>query len=857
MKKYIFSLVCLCCALLPALEGQAHEYPNHPELRKSDANIVGHILDKNTKEHLSYITVALKGTTIGTVTDATGHYFLKNLPEGNFVLEVSSVGYKTVRRNVTLKKGRTLEEDFEIEEDAVALDGVVVSANRNETTRRLAPTLVNVVDLKIFENTNSTTLAQGLSFQPGVRVESNCQNCGFQQVRINGLDGPYTQILLDSRPIFSALSGVYGIEQIPASMIERVEVMRGGGSALFGSSAIAGTINIITKEPIRNSGMLSHTITGIGDGDAFDNSTALNASLVTDNQRAGLYIFGQNRHRSAYDHDGDGYSEIPKIHGQTIGFRSFLKTTTYSKLTFEYHHMEEFRRGGDLLNRPPHEANVAEQTEHSINGGGLKFDYFSPNEKHRFNVFASAQHINRDSYYGGGQDLNAYGNTTDLNWMAGSQYVYSFAKCIFMPSDLTAGIEFNQDKLEDLESQIDILSIVGSCTSIGALKDAEVGKCDLYIAVNPQEDQNINSAILAKKLGAKRTIARVNNSEYLEIENAEYLRSIGIDSLIYPERLAAEEIVASLKQIGSRQMHEFSDGRLQLLGIKLWDNALILNHTLIKMAEIYGADQFRIVAIKRHNHTIIPRGNDELKYGDLVFIVTRPSFISNVFALCGKEQFEIKNIVIVGASRIGIKTASLLEKNYHVKIIEKDREKCIQLADKLKSTLVINGDGRDLTLLREEGIKNVDAFISLTGSSETNILSCLLAKKMGVKKSVAEVENIDYIDLAENIGIGTLINTKLIAASHIYRYTMNVDVRHLKFLTFSEAEVFELEAQPGSKITKYSLQDVHFPDDATVGGVFRGDETIIAKGDVQIQAGDTVVIFALQNAVKKVIKYFQ
>ena len=416
MKKYIFSLVCLCCALLPALEGQAalHEHPEYPELRKSDANIVGHILDKNTKEHLPYITIALKGTTIGTVTDVTGHYFLKNLPEGNFVLEVSSVGYKTVRRNVTLKKGHTLEEDFEIEEDAVALDGVVVSANRNETTRRLATTLVNVVDMKMFETTNSTTLAQGLSFQPGVRVESNCQNCGFQQVRINGLDGPYTQILLDSRPIFSALSGVYGIEQIPASMIERVEVMRGGGSALFGSSAIAGTINIITKEPIRNSGMLSHTITGIGDGDAFDNSTALNASLVTDDQRAGLYIFGQNRHRSAYDHDGDGYSEIPKIHGQTVGFRSFLKTTTYSKLTFEYHHMEEFRRGGDMLSRPPHEANVAEQTEHSINGGGMKF-----------------------------------GNTTDLNWMAGSQYVYSFGKCIFMPSDFTAGVEFNQDKLED------------------------------------------------------------------------------------------------------------------------------------------------------------------------------------------------------------------------------------------------------------------------------------------------------------------------------------------------------------------------------------------------------------------------
>lgn len=296
-------------------------------------------------------------------------------------------------------------------------------------------------------------------------------------------------------------------------------------------------------------------------------------------------------------------------------------------------------------------------------------------------------------------------------------------------------LDSDQEKIENLESQLDIMSIVGSCTSIGALKDAEVGKCDLYIAVNPLEEQNINSAILAKKLGAKRTIARVNNSEYLENENAEYLKSIGIDTLIYPERLAAEEIVASLKQIGSRQLHEFSDGRLQLIGIKLWDNALILNHTLAKMGEIYGADQFRVVAIKREDKTIIPRGNDTLKYGDLIFVVTTPSFIPNVFTLCGKEEFEIKNIVIVGASRIGVKTASLLEKNYNVKIIEKDREKCIQLADKLKSTLIINGDGRDLGLLREEGIKNIDAFISVTKSSETNILSCLLAKKWESKRA--------------------------------------------------------------------------------------------------------------------------
>ena len=313
----------------------------------------------------------------------------------------------------------------------------------------MAPTLVNVVDLKLFESTNSSTLSQGLNFQPGVRVETNCQNCGFQQVRINGLDGPYTQILIDSRPVFSALSGVYGLEQIPASMIERVEVMRGGGSALFGSSAIAGTINIITKEPLRNSSQLSHTITGFSGGNSFDNNTSLNLSLVTDDHRAGVYIFGQNRHRSGYDYDGDGFTELPKLKNQTVGFRSYFKTSTYSKLTFEYHHLQEFRRGGDMLNRPPHEANIAEQLEHAIDGGSLKFDYFSPNEKHRFSVFTSAANTDRDSYYGGGQDPNAYGKTTDFTVMGGTQYMYSFGRCLFMPADLTAGLEYNRDHLED------------------------------------------------------------------------------------------------------------------------------------------------------------------------------------------------------------------------------------------------------------------------------------------------------------------------------------------------------------------------------------------------------------------------
>lgn len=343
---------------------------DEPQQKRSDANLIGHVLDKETGEHLSFINIVVKGTTIGTSTDQTGHYFLKDLPVGKQTIEFKSLGYKTVSKEVIIERGKTLEINVDLEEDRVSLDAVVVSANRGETTRRLAPSLVNVLDGTVFTKTNAVTLAQGLNFQPGVRVETNCQNCGYQQVRINGLDGPYTQILIDSRPIFSALSGVYGLEQIPANMIERVEVMRGGGSALFGSSAIAGTINIITKEPLRNSGELSHSLTSIGGSSAFDNNTTLNASMVSDNGKAGLFIFGQNRHRSGYDNDKDGYTELPKLKSQTVGFRSYLKTGTYSKLTFEYHHMNEFRRGGNLLNRPPHEADIAEQLEHSIDGGG-------------------------------------------------------------------------------------------------------------------------------------------------------------------------------------------------------------------------------------------------------------------------------------------------------------------------------------------------------------------------------------------------------------------------------------------------------------------------------------------------------
>ena len=437
MKRIFSTLVAALCVMLSA------------EAQDTDAHIHGHVIDKGTGEHLPYIVVMLKGTTIGVATENTGHYMIRNVPEGKFTVEVSSVGYKTQTHEIEIRKGRSYEVNFTLEEDHVQIDGVIVSATRSETTRKMSPTLVNVVGMDTYNRTNATTVAQGLSFQPGVRVENNCQNCGFQQVRINGLDGQYTQILIDSRPIFSALAGVYGIEQLPANMVDRVEVMRGGGSALFGSSAIAGTINIITKEPVRNSAAISHTTTSIGGSSAFHNTTDINASIVSEDNMLGLAVFGQNTSKDAWDANGDGFTELSKISGQTVGFRGYIKTGLYSKLTAEYHHLEEFRRGGDNLDLPPHESMIAEQTKHGINTGGLKFDWFSKDQKHRLNAFVSLQHINRESYYGAGQDPNAYGETEDLTWVGGAQYVYKMDRCLFMPSDLTVGLEYNEDYLRD------------------------------------------------------------------------------------------------------------------------------------------------------------------------------------------------------------------------------------------------------------------------------------------------------------------------------------------------------------------------------------------------------------------------
>ena len=425
----------------------------------TDANIYGHVVDAKSGEHVPYAIIHVKGTTIATTTDMTGHFFLKNLPEGTFTIEAKYMGYTTMSKMVTTKKNTSKELNFNLSPSDLSLDEVVVSANRSETKRRMAPNLVNVINGKVFDITQSTCLAQGLNFQPGVRTEDNCQNCGFTQVRINGLDGHYSQILVDSRPIFSSLNGVYGLEQIPANMIDRVEVVRGGGSALFGASAIGGTINIITKEPVRNSASFGHTLMSIGGSNSFDNVTTGNVSLVTDDNKAGVYAYGQTRNRKGYDHDGDGYTELPELNNQTFGLNSYLRLNPYSKLSLQYHGIHEFRRGGNRLEQAPHEANITEQVEHSIQGGGLTYEYFAPDEKNRLSAYFSFQTTSRKSYYGGigeGTDDDrdaagkAYGTTHDFTYVAGAQYVHNFSKLFFMPSDLTLGAEYNFDGLKDV-----------------------------------------------------------------------------------------------------------------------------------------------------------------------------------------------------------------------------------------------------------------------------------------------------------------------------------------------------------------------------------------------------------------------
>lgn len=416
---------------------------------KTDANIVGHVT--NNGAHLPYANVSLKGTTIGTLTDETGHFQLVNCPPGNYILSASSLGYKTQEKPVVVELGKTNEIKFDLEEDAFNISEVVVSSNRSEQKRTEAPMIVNTISPKLFMTTQSATLGDGLNFCPGLRLENNCQNCGFTQVRMNGMEGPYSQILINSRPIFSGLAGVYGLELIPSNMIERVEVVRGGGSALFGGNAIAGTINIILKDPVSNAYEIGANtgLTGVGvnnsGGSAADYSVNFNTSLVSDDRKTGVAVYGFSRERKMFDANNDGFSEQAPMKNITMGTRFFHRFGHRSKMAIDFFNIKEERDGGNKHDYPLHERDVAEAVKHDIKTVAFTYDQFV-REYDMLSVYASGQFLNRDSYYGANHSLSDYGNSKDKTYNMGVQY-----KAALGNSSLIAGIENTGGFLTDMK----------------------------------------------------------------------------------------------------------------------------------------------------------------------------------------------------------------------------------------------------------------------------------------------------------------------------------------------------------------------------------------------------------------------
>jgi trk system potassium uptake protein TrkA len=417
-------------------------------------------------------------------------------------------------------------------------------------------------------------------------------------------------------------------------------------------------------------------------------------------------------------------------------------------------------------------------------------------------------------------------------------------------------IDSEGTRLKPIDSSLEVLTYEGSATSVKILQDALRKKTDLFIAVTHSEDTNITSSILAKRFGAIKTIARIDNLDYLEPSTLEFFKSIGIDSLIYPELIAAREVLGLLHETGSSEFMEFSGGKLAMYVQKLDEKAPILNKSLQEISVSHRTDKYRAVAIKRNAVTIIPRGNEHFQLGDMVFVISTHEGIDEMMKTSGKENFEAKSIMILGGSRIGKHVALYLQKTCEVKLVDSNIEKCKDLADILDNTLIINGDGRNVDLLEQEGITHMDAFVAVTGNSETNILSCLLAKRMGVKKTIAEVENMEFINLAENTGIDTIINKKISAASRIFRHTTNPNVTQVKYMTGTDAEVIEFNVPVNSRITKGTLRSMDFPKDAIVGGGTRDGEPFIASGDTIIKANDKVVVFTLPSAYETLSKYF-
>lgn len=421
--------------------------------------------------------------------------------------------------------------------------------------------------------------------------------------------------------------------------------------------------------------------------------------------------------------------------------------------------------------------------------------------------------------------------------------------CILMDED--------EERLGSLSSDYDIMTMHASPTSIGALKEAGVDNADLFVGVMPDETANMTCCILAKAMGAKKTVARIDNYEYLAPESKDFFVNLGISSMIYPEVLAAKDIINGLKMSWARQRWDVHGGALILLGIKLRETCEILNQPL---KDLCGEnDPYHIVAVKRVGETIIPGGNDELRNQDLAYFMTTKEYIPYIRKIVGKEHYaDVKNVIIMGGGKTTVRTAVTLPEYMNAKIIEKDTKRCERLNELInaKNVMVINGDGRDMNLLIEEGIQTTQAFVALTGNTETNILACLTAKRIGVRKTVAMVENLDYAGMAESLDIGTIINKKAIAASHIYQMMLDADVSNVRFLMMANADVAEFSAAKDSKVTKKPVKDLGLPIGVTIGGLVRNDKGMLVSGNTRIEAGDSVMVFCHNMNMKKVEIFF-
>ena len=420
--------------------------------------------------------------------------------------------------------------------------------------------------------------------------------------------------------------------------------------------------------------------------------------------------------------------------------------------------------------------------------------------------------------------------------------------------DITV-IDSDQKLLSEVGSLADVITVEGDSTVFAVLRQAAVRKCDLFIAVNHEENANIVSAMLAKKLGAKKSIARIDNNEYLEPNNKEMFIDMGIDYLFYPEKVAAREVINLLGHTSTTEYVDFSSGKLSLVVFRLDPTSPLVGRVPVGFQEETPLS-YRTVAISRNGQTIIPREGEQFMEGDTVYVIARQDAVHEVMEFSGQSNIEINNLMILGGSRIGIRIATELQDEINIKLVDYNAEKAYRLAEMLDKTLIINEDGRNTDAMMEEGLSNMDAFVAVTGRSETNILAAMLAKRMGVKKVIAEVENLNYINLAESIGIDTIINKKLVTASNIFRFTMSTDVQAIKCLTGSDAEVLEFIVKPNSPATKVRIRDLGLPEDTIIGGIVRGDKVFIAVDNMEINPYDRVVVFSMPGSVGKVGRYF-